>query len=69
MAQKVALKTTFEPSQVIEPLYTGGGVCLSEDGQLLATCIGEEALLTDLRTGKRLARIEGVSSSFQLSVE
>jgi hypothetical protein len=61
MAYKADFKTTFEPAKVIQPIYTGGAVVLSEDGRILATCLGEEALLTDLNTGEHLARIEGVS--------
>lgn len=61
MALKADLKTTFEPSRVISPIYSGGTVALSEDGKVLATCLGDEALLTDLDTGARLARLEGVS--------
>lgn len=62
MAYKADTKTTFEPSRVIQPIYTGGGVALSEDGRVLATCLGEEVLLTDLSTGESLARVEGVSA-------
>ena len=62
MALRAEVKTTFEPSRVIQPIYTGGSVALSEDGQILATCLGEEALLTNLHTGQHLARIEGVST-------
>lgn len=62
MAYKADVKTTFEPSRVIQPIYTGGSVALSEDGQVLASCLGEEVLLTDLNTGEHLARIEGVSA-------
>lgn len=62
MALKADVKTTFEPGRVIQPIYTGGSAALSEDGKVLATCLGEEALLTDLDTGAHLARIEGVSS-------
>ena len=61
MAYKPDTKTTFEPSPVIPPIYTGGAVALSQDGRILATTLGEEALLTDLNTGAHLARIEGVS--------
>lgn len=32
---------------------------LETTGRILATTLGEEALLTDLNTGKELARIEG----------
>jgi U3 small nucleolar RNA-associated protein 13 len=61
MAYKAEFRTTFEPSRVIQPIYTGGSVSLSQDGQILASCLGEEALLTNLNTGAHLARIEGVS--------
>lgn len=61
MAYKADLHTTFEPSRVIQPIYTGGSVSLSQDGKVLASTLGEEALLTDLNTGAHLARIEGVS--------
>lgn len=61
MALRPDVKTTFEPRRVIQPIYTGGSVALSEDGKILATCVGEEALLTNLDTGAHLARIEGVS--------
>jgi len=61
MAYKAELKTTYEPGRVIQPIYTGGSVALSEDGRVLATCLGEEALLTDLNSGAHLARIDGVS--------
>jgi U3 small nucleolar RNA-associated protein 13 len=64
MALKADVKTTFEPSRVIQPIYTGGGVCLSENGKILATCLGDEALLSNLDTGEHLARIEGVSTVY-----
>ena len=66
MALKADVKTTFEPSRVIQPIYTGGSVALSEDGKILATCVGDEALLTNLDTGEHLARIEGVSWSAEV---
>ncbi|SMR55056.1 unnamed protein product [Zymoseptoria tritici ST99CH_1E4] len=59
MAYKADVKTTFEPSRVIQPIFTGGSVSLSEDGKILASCLGEEALLTNLSTGAHLTRIEG----------
>ena len=62
MAYKAETKTTFEPSRVIEPIYTGGSVALSPDGRLLVSCLGQDALISDLATGERLARIEGVGS-------
>ena len=61
MTQRTKVITTFEAQHVIQPIYTGGDVALDKEGLLLATCLGEEALLTDLTTGSLLARIEGVS--------
>lgn len=65
MAYKAEDKTTFERSRVIQPIYTGGAVSLREDGSILASSIGEEALLTDLNTGAHLARLEGVSAMYR----
>ena len=61
MAYKAEYKTTFEPGRVIQPIYTGGSVALSQHGRILASCLGEDALLSHLATGEHLARIEGVS--------
>ncbi len=63
MTQRTKVITTFEAQHVIQPIYTGGDVALDREGLLLATCLGEEALLTDLTTGSLLARIEGVSEA------
>jgi len=61
MAHRVTVRTTFEASNVIQPIYTGGSVSLSEDGRILATTLGEDAILSDLATGEQLARVESVS--------
>lgn len=61
MATKAPYRTTFEPEHTIQPIYTGGSVALDQTGRILATTLGEDALLTDLNTGRELARIEGVS--------
>jgi U3 small nucleolar RNA-associated protein 13 len=63
MANKSAYQTTFEAQRVIQPIYTGGSVAIEKSGRLLATSLGEDCLITDLTTGKQLARIEGVSTS------
>jgi hypothetical protein len=60
MANKAPYQTTFEPENVIQPIYTGGSVALDQSGRILATTLGEDALLTDLNTGRQLAKIEGV---------
>ena len=60
MPPRSMVNVTFEPQNVIQPIYTGGDVALDADGRVLATCLGEEAVLTDLSSGESLARIEGV---------
>ena len=60
MSQRTKITTTYEPEHVIQPIYTGGDVALDNGGRVLATCLGEEALLTNLNNGELLARIEGV---------
>ncbi|EFX01493.1 small nucleolar ribonucleoprotein complex [Grosmannia clavigera kw1407] len=59
MATKLQFKTTFEAEQVIRPIYTGGSVALDNGSRILATTLGEDAVLTDLATGKLFAKIEG----------
>ncbi|KAL8695491.1 MAG: hypothetical protein Q9218_000069 [Villophora microphyllina] len=59
MASQKTSITTFEPERVIQPIYTGGDIALDSEGRILATCLGEEAILTDLNTGQALTRIEG----------
>ncbi|KAH8650947.1 WD40-repeat-containing domain protein [Tricladium varicosporioides] len=59
MATKSPYQTTFEVERTIQPIYTGGSVALDNSGRILATTLGEDALLTDLNTGRQLARIEG----------
>ena len=60
MLPRSSLTTTFEPERVIQPIYTGGDVALDRTGHILATCLGEEVIITELSTGDFLARIEGV---------
>ena len=60
MSSRTKIITTYDPERTIQPIYTGGNVSLDREGLILATCLGEEALLTDLATGQLLARIEGV---------
>ncbi|KAL8655704.1 MAG: hypothetical protein Q9210_000726 [Variospora velana] len=61
MASRNAVVSTFEAERVIQPLYTGGDVALQRSGHILVTCLGEEAVLTDLNTGQTLGRVEGSS--------
>lgn len=60
---RISSTTTFEPEHVIQPIYTGGDVALDGTGHILATCLGEETIITDLRTGALVARVEAVSSA------
>ena len=60
MAARSGQQIMFEAGKVIQPIYTGGDVGIDKHGQVLATCLGDEALLTDLSGGNTLARIEGV---------
>lgn len=53
------MKTTYEVDRTLQPIYSGGSLALSEDGRILAASLGEDVLLSDLTTGKELARIEG----------
>ncbi|KAG9232625.1 WD40-repeat-containing domain protein [Amylocarpus encephaloides] len=59
MANKAPHQTTFEVQRTIQPIHTGGSVALDNSGCILATTLGEDALLTDLNTGRQMARIEG----------
>ncbi|KAK1655253.1 WD repeat domain-containing protein [Colletotrichum phormii] len=59
MASKQPLKTTFEPERAIRPIFTGGSVALDNGAKILATPLGEDAILTNPSNGKHLAKIEG----------
>lgn len=63
MPSKARTITTFEVERVIQPIYTGGDVALDKSGRILATCLGEEALITDLNNGNLLVRVEGVGTA------
>ncbi|KNG84114.1 putative small nucleolar ribonucleoprotein complex subunit [Aspergillus nomiae NRRL 13137] len=56
---KAVVKTTFEASRTLRPIYTGGSTALDASGRLLVACVGEDALIVDLETGDQLASLEG----------
>lgn len=60
MANKAPFKTTFEATEVIRPIFTGGGAALENGARILATTLGEDAVLTDIKTGKHITTVEGV---------
>ncbi|KAF2265637.1 WD40 repeat-like protein [Lojkania enalia] len=59
MAQRASVKTTYTVNKFLQPIYSGGPVAVSENGRILAACLGEDALITDLTNGQELARVEG----------
>jgi U3 small nucleolar RNA-associated protein 13 len=65
MANKQPLKTTFDVEHVIRPIFTGGSVSIDNDARILATVLGEDAVLTDPTNGKHLAQVEGVRDIFR----
>lgn len=69
-AQRGAVKTTYALERTLQPIYSGGSVALSDDGRILAACLGEDVTLTDLQNGKELGSIEGVRihGLFSLSI-
>ncbi|KAI1254288.1 hypothetical protein MGN70_004685 [Eutypa lata] len=59
MANKSPFKTTFDAAEVLRPIFTGGSVALENGAKVLATTLGEDAILTDLKSGKFITKIEG----------
>ncbi|KAL2760660.1 hypothetical protein ACRALDRAFT_1046190 [Sodiomyces alcalophilus JCM 7366] len=59
MASKQPLKTTFNVDKTIQPIFTGGAVSLDNGAKILATTLGEDAVLTDPSNGRHIAKIEG----------
>ena len=58
---RAIVKTTFEASRTLRPIYTGGSTALDASGRLLAACVGEDAVIVGIETGDQLASLEGVS--------
>ncbi|KAJ5501382.1 Small-subunit processome Utp13 [Penicillium expansum] len=56
---KAIVKTTFEASRTLRPIYTGGSTALDASGRILLSCVGEDALIVDLETGNQLTSLEG----------
>ncbi|KAI5921358.1 WD40-repeat-containing domain protein [Camillea tinctor] len=59
MANKTPFKTTFDATEVIRPVFTGGAIAIEDGARILATTLGEDAILTDLKTGKHITKVEG----------
>ncbi|KAI0778705.1 U3 small nucleolar RNA-associated protein [Trametes elegans] len=56
-------KTAFKKARVIAPLHTAGPVAVTPDGSRLVTCVGEDALLTDVKAGVEICRFAGDTES------
>ncbi|KAH9044758.1 U3 small nucleolar RNA-associated protein [Lactarius pseudohatsudake] len=56
-------KTAYKKARTIAPLYTGGPVAITRDGLWLVTCVGEQAVLTDLESGAEICRFSGDTES------
>ena len=54
---------SFKKGRVVAPLHTAGPVAITPDGSRLVTCVGEVALLTDIKAGVEICRFAGVSGS------
>ena len=52
--------TKFDIDKTIQPFFSGGNVALSENGLILATSLGEDALLTFVPAERQICKIEGV---------
>ncbi|GAA94632.1 uncharacterized protein L969DRAFT_94581 [Mixia osmundae IAM 14324] len=51
------LKTAFKLSKSYSPIYTGGKVAATPDGNWLFTTLNEEIIITDVQTGRQLQRL------------
>ncbi|KAI0718943.1 U3 small nucleolar RNA-associated protein [Cerioporus squamosus] len=56
-------RTAFKKARVVAPLHTAGPVAITPDGSRLVTCVGEDALLTDVRAGVEICRFAGDTES------
>lgn len=65
---KINVKTTYEVSKTIRPIYTGGPIALDETGRLLVTCVNEDVVIIDLESGEQLATVEGVSCGLIIAI-
>ncbi|KAI0334408.1 U3 small nucleolar RNA-associated protein [Cubamyces sp. BRFM 1775] len=62
-AHRPKLKSAFKKARVIAPLHTAGPVAATPDGSKLVTCVGEDALLTDVKAGVEICRFAGDTES------
>ncbi|KAI0244513.1 U3 small nucleolar RNA-associated protein 13 [Massospora cicadina] len=53
------LKQSFKLEKTIESVYTGGKVCVSRDLSKIFTTLGEDILVSDYQSGRKLAELKG----------
>ncbi|KAF8445679.1 U3 small nucleolar RNA-associated protein [Boletus edulis BED1] len=61
--QRPMVRTVYKQLRTIEPLHTSGPIAVTPDGSRIVTCLAEEALLTELSSGKLLCRFSCASES------
>ncbi|KAF5352428.1 hypothetical protein D9756_005922 [Leucocoprinus leucothites] len=58
-----SLKTAFKNARSLGPLYTSGPIAFTPDGSKIVTCVGEDVLLTDVKTGTEICKFAGDSQT------
>ena len=58
------MTTSFKLAKSFTPIYTGGSIAVSEDGQRIYTTLNEEVVCTEVASGNRIHLFKGVSYSF-----
>ncbi|GAA6059482.1 hypothetical protein JCM10212_002225 [Sporobolomyces blumeae] len=56
-------KTSFKAAKTYSPIHTGGAATLSGDGTWLVSTLNEQALVTDIETGKPVQELKGDTSA------
>ncbi|KDQ63125.1 hypothetical protein JAAARDRAFT_367694 [Jaapia argillacea MUCL 33604] len=56
-------KSAFKKAKCIAPLHTAGPVAATVDGSRLVTCVGEEAVLTEVNSGTEICRFSSDTES------
>ncbi|GAA5934662.1 U3 snoRNA-associated protein UTP13 [Sporobolomyces koalae] len=56
-------KTSFKAARTYSPIHTGGAAVLSGDGSWLVSTLNEQALVTDIESGKPVQELKGDTSA------
>lgn len=51
---------SFRKRRIIGPLHTGGPIVVTSDAKRVVTCLGEQALLTNVENGQEVCRFYNV---------